>query len=75
MQLGPKLAAIATPRKAPASVYVKGVGYGLGIGFGMETLLIKTGYYNIILKSEAKQIIKAQQQQKIEEAAAISEQQ
>ncbi|KAJ3025334.1 UNVERIFIED_CONTAM: hypothetical protein HDU68_007244 [Siphonaria sp. JEL0065] len=72
MQLGPKLAAIAQPRKAPSSVYWKGIAAGLTIGFGMETLLIKSGYYNIILKSEAKSLLKAQQKQLEEEAAAAT---
>ncbi|TPX78692.1 hypothetical protein CcCBS67573_g00040 [Chytriomyces confervae] len=62
MNLGP-IAAIARPRAAPSSVYLKGIGAGFVCGFGLETMLIKTGYYNIILKGEAKQIIKQQRAQ------------
>ncbi|ORY39539.1 hypothetical protein BCR33DRAFT_788175 [Rhizoclosmatium globosum] len=75
MQLGPKLAAIAKPRPASPSVYLKGLAIGVASGFGLETLLIKSGYYNIILKSEAKQLLKAQAQEKREtEATATSTQ-
>ncbi|KAJ3346319.1 hypothetical protein HDU83_003169 [Entophlyctis luteolus] len=41
------------------SMYLKAAGMGALLGFGMETLLIKTGYYSIILRGEAKNMIRA----------------
>ncbi|KAI8612147.1 hypothetical protein BC830DRAFT_1171307 [Chytriomyces sp. MP71] len=63
-------AATAQPRKAPSSLYLKGIGAGFVCGFGLETLLVKSGYYNIILKSEAKQILREKMKNETEEAAA-----
>ncbi|KAI9343130.1 hypothetical protein BDR26DRAFT_894317 [Obelidium mucronatum] len=60
------------PRKAPPLVYYRGLAAGLLVGFGMETMLIKSGYYNIILKAEAKSLLKAQAQQDQEQQEQLS---